>query len=270
MKIGIIALGLIGGSILKSLSDKDLEITVISQNKETLEKAKKCSKSVSSDINEVKNCDVIFVCTPINKTLETLDKLENVLSNDCIVTDVSSVKEFVMEKKRPYRFIGSHPMAGTEFSGFDASFKELFVGAKWVLTPDKDTKKEDIETLEKIIKLTGAKTIISEAKGHDLAVALISHMPMLLSQAIFKTATNSELALKLASSGFMDTTRLAMTNTTMAQDMMDYNKDNILEALDLLTNSINLLQSDNYLETISEIKSSRERMYSKEGKNLYE
>lgn len=268
MKIGIIALGLIGGSILKSLSDKNLALTVISQNEETLKKAKNYAKTVSNNIEDVKNCDIIFVCTPINKTIETLDKLENIVKKTCIVTDVSSVKEFVMKKKRPYKFIGSHPMAGTEFNGFDASFKELFINAKWVITPTKTTKKEDIEALENIIKLTGAKTIISDAKEHDFAVALISHMPMLLSQTIFKTAANNTLAMKLASSGFRDTTRLAMTNTTMAQDMMNYNKENIQKTLDLLTQSLNSLQSDNYLETISEIKSSREKMYSKDGKNI--
>lgn len=268
MEIGIIALGLIGGSILKSLSDKNLEITIVSQNEETLKKAKKYAKTVSNDIKDVKNCDIVFVCTPINKTIETLDKLEDIVKKTCIVTDVASVKEFVMEKKRPYRFIGSHPMAGTEFSGFDASFKELFIDAKWVITPSQETTKEDTKTLEDTIKLTGAKTILSDAKEHDLAVALMSHMPMLMSQAIFKTASNNNLALQLASSGFRDTTRLAMTNTTMAQDMMNYNKDNIQQALDLLANSINILQSGNYLETISEIKSSREKMYSKEGKNL--
>lgn len=268
MKIGIIALGLIGGSILKSLSEKDLDITVVSQNEETLKKAKEYAKTISKDIEEVKNCDIVFVCTPINKTIETLDELEKIVKKTCIVADVASVKEFVMKKKRPYKFIGSHPMAGTEFSGFDASFKELFTDAKWVITPSSETSAKDIETLENIIKLTGAKTIISNAKEHDLAVALISHMPMLLSQAIFKTAESNNLALKLASSGFRDTTRLAMTNTTMAQDMMYYNKDNIQEALDLLAQSINLLQADNYLETISEIKSSREKMYSKDGKNL--
>lgn len=268
MKIGIIALGLIGGSLLKSLSGKNIEITAISQNNETLDKAKEYAQIVSKDLNELKRCDIVFVCTPINKTIETLDKLENIVKKTCIVTDVASVKEFVMEKKRPYKFIGSHPMAGTEFSGFDASFKELFIDAKWVITPSQETTEEDIKTLEDTIKLTGAKTILSDAKKHDLAVALISHMPMLMSQAIFKTASNNNLALQLASSGFRDTTRLAMTNTTMAQDMMNYNKDNIQEALDLLANSINILQSGNYLEMISEIKSSREKMYSKEGKNL--
>ncbi len=268
MKIGIVALGLIGGSILKSLSNKNFEIIVVSQNKDTLEKAKTFVDKCTDKLEDTRDCDLVFVCTPINNTLETLDKLEKIVRSDCIVTDVASVKEFVMEKERPYKFVGSHPMAGTEFSGFDASFKELFKEAKWVLTPGDNASKEDIKKLSDIIELTGAKTIISNAKEHDKAVALISHMPMLISQALFDVASKNELAMKLASSGFRDMTRLAMSNTTMADDMLNFNKDEIDSAIQTLEESIQNLKNKNYLETIVKIKSSREKMYSKEGKNL--
>ncbi len=267
MKIGIIALGLIGGSILKNLSSHNLELIAISQNNGTLEKAKRYGAKTSNDLNELKDCKLVFVCTPINNTLETLDKLEPILNSECIVTDVASVKEFVMQKKRPYRFIGSHPMAGTEFSGFDASFKELFEEAKWAITPFEDSEEKDIETLKRIIELTGAKAIISNAKEHDKAVALISHMPMLISQAIYQTASDNELALKLAASGFRDMTRLAMSNPTMAKDMLEYNGREIENSLEELQKSITKLKCEKYYEMISEIKSSREKMYSKEGKN---
>ncbi len=269
MRIGIIALGLIGGSLLKALSqNKELEITAVSQNESTLNKAKKYAKRVSAKLEDLKDSELVFVCTPINNTLETLDKLEDIAGENCIVTDVSSVKTFVMKKKRPYKFIGSHPMAGTEFSGFDSSFKELFKGAKWVITPFEDSKETDINKLEGIITSTGAKTIITKAEEHDKAVALISHMPMLVSQALYKSATRNSLAMKLASSGFRDMTRLAMSNPTMANDMLTFNKEAVDEALESLDESLKLLDSNKYFEMISEIKSSREKMYSKEGKNL--
>ena len=169
---------------------------------------------------------------------------------DTIVLDCASVKEFVMEKKRPYKFIGSHPMAGTEFNGYNSSFKELFDGAKWVLTPSEGTDNTDIKKVSDIIGKTGADTVIMNAKEHDKAVALISHMPMLISQAIFKTAQNSESALLLASSGFRDMTRLAMSNPVMANDMMIYNGDNIEKCLEMLKESVNLLKSSKYFEII--------------------
>lgn len=266
MKIGIVGLGLIGGSILKALQGKH-ELYCVSKSPETIEKASKYSCLSSTDHSILKDCDLVFVATPINKTLETLDKLEDILSKDCIVTDTASVKTFVMEKERSYKFIGSHPMAGTENSGFDSSFKELFEGAKWVITPNLDTEKKDIETLKNIVTEMKAETVIANPFEHDEAVALISHMPMLVAQSIFKAAEKNELALKLASSGFRDMTRLAMSNLTMAQDMMKYNSLNINHALTKMIESLNLLDL-NYAALIPEIKEKREKMYSKDGKNI--
>lgn len=266
MKIGIVGLGLIGGSILKALKGK-YELYCVSKSPETIEKALQYTNNASKDYSILKSCNVVFVAIPISSTLETLDKLENIVSQDCIVTDTASVKMFVMEKQRPYKFIGSHPMAGTENSGFDSSFKELFEDAKWVITPNIDTEKNDIETLKNIIIEMKAKTIVANPFEHDEAVALISHMPMLVAQAIFKAAEKNELALKLASSGFRDMTRLAMSNLTMANDMMHYNSLNINHALTKMIESLTLLDS-NYAALIPEIKEKREKMYSKDSKNI--
>ncbi len=268
MKIGIISLGLIGGSLFKCLARTQHELYAVTRNKETIKKALKYTNNVSDDINILKDCEVVFVASPINKTLEILDELEEIVNLNCIVLDCASVKEFVMKKERPYKFIGSHPMAGTQFSGFDAAFKELFEGAKWVLTPNNATE-EDIEKASSIIKSTGAEIIIANAKEHDQAVALISHMPLLLAQALFNSAKDNKLALKLASSGFRDMTRLATSNLEMAQDMRNYNDKNIAKALDMLASSLNLLKNTKDSEIFTDIKSMRSSMYSKEGKNIF-
>lgn len=267
MKIGIVSLGLIGGSLFKKLSKTEHEIYAVTRNEETIKKAKKYSQNVSSDYEILKACQIVFVATPINKTLEVLDILESVVSNDCIVLDCASVKEFVMKKERSYKFIGSHPMAGTENSGFDSSFEELFEGAKWVLTPDDETCEDDIELAEDIIALTGADAILADAKEHDEAVALISHMPLLLAQSLFNSVKDNKLALKLASSGFRDMTRLAMSNLEMAEDMRTYNAENIVLALEKLASSINFLKNTKDLEIFTDIKNTRKSMYSIEGKN---
>lgn len=268
MKIGIISLGLIGGSLFKCLCRTEYEIYAVTRNEETITKAKKYTDNVSSDINILKDCDVVFVASPINKVIEVLDKLENVVRNDCIVLDCASVKEFVMNKQRSYKFIGSHPMAGTEFSGFDAGFRDLFIGAKWVITPSTNVEVNDIEKVQKIIHKTGAQCIISNAKEHDEAVALISHMPLLVAQAIFKTASDNELAMKLASSGFRDMTRLATSNLEMAKDMRDYNGENIHKSLKKLIEQIDVLENLQDNEQFSDIKEQRMNMYSVEGKNI--
>lgn len=267
MKIGIISLGLIGGSLLKALSGKGSEIYVVTRNPATLESAKNYTQNVSSDINLVKECEVVFVCSPMSKTLQILDELESIVSETTIVADVASLKEFVMKKERPYIFIGSHPMAGTENSGFDSSFDTLFNSAKWVVTPSAKAKKEDIEKIVSVIRQTGAHPLFADAKEHDKAAALISHMPMIISQALVKTAMPDSLAVKLASSGFRDTTRLALSNTEMAQDMVQMNSKNISEALIELVECAKNLLDDSYYTEINSIKRFRQNMYDSDGKN---
>lgn len=249
MKIGVVGLGLIGGCIFKDLKALKYDVVGISQSQK--------GENIYQDYSILKDCKVVFVCSAMNKTLEILDRLEEILPPETIVTDVCSLKTFVSKKERPYLFIPSHPMAGTENSGFENSFVGLFKGAKWVLTPVFGTS----EILLEIIKKLGAEPIITTPEKHDKAAALISHMPMLIAQAIFKTAEDNELALTIASSGFRDMTRLAMSNTEMANDMIMMNADNIQTSILELYKSIGDLTKSNYLEQINDIKSKRQQMF---------
>lgn len=267
LKIGIVGLGLIGGSIFKALCALKCDVYAVSKSNQTLSKAKKYSTNISKSLLHLRKCDVIFVCTPINKTMEILDKLDEILDPNTIVTDVCSLKNFIAKKKRKYKLIPSHPMAGTEFMGFDYSFESLFQGAKWVLTPSEGTEQIDIKKLTDIIEVLGSKTIFTTPKEHDEAVALISHMPMLVSQALFKTAQENSLALKLASSGFRDMTRLALSNEEMANDMISMNPENIQKAILKLYSSIGELLGNNYPSMAREIKKERQIMYI-DGKNI--
>ncbi len=249
MKIGIIGLGLIGGSIFKDLKKLGYDVVAVSNSQN--------GEGIYKDYDVLKTCGLVFVCSAMNKTLEILDKLEEILPPDTVVTDVCSLKRFVCTKKRPYKFIPSHPMAGTEHKGFENSFEGLFNGAKWVITPvfGKD------ETLIEIITQLGATPVITTPDKHDEAAALISHMPMVIAQAIFKTAQDNNLALEIAASGFRDMTRLAMSNTEMADDMVQMNSDNIQTAILKLYKSIGDLTNSNYLDQINEIKLNRQSMF---------
>ena len=111
MKVGIIGLGLIGGSIFKDLS-KSYEVVAVSQSQN--------GENIYKSYDVLKDCDIVFVCTAMNKILSVLDELETVLNSKTIVADVCSLKSFVSQKKRPYNFIPSHPMAGTENKGFES------------------------------------------------------------------------------------------------------------------------------------------------------
>ena len=152
-------------------------------------------------------------------------------------------------------------------SGFDASFAELFVQAKWILTPQ-NIENGYIEKLVSVIEQTGALPMFMTPDEHDKAAALISHMPMLVSQALVKTAKENANAIKIASSGFRDMTRLAMSNTTMANDMITLNRENIIAAYELLTKNLKELLGESYLDEIEAISEFRRKMYNKEGKNI--
>lgn len=251
MKIGIIGLGLIGGSLFKDLRKKyDVIAVSNSQNGENIYK--------SYDV--LKTCDIVFVCSAMNKTLKILDELENVLPETTVVTDVCSLKEFVSEKQRPYKFIPSHPMAGTENKGFESSLEGLFKGKKWVITLPKE-KLNDNGYLSEIIEYLGAKPVFTTPKEHDRAVALISHMPMVIAQGLMYAAKDNKLALEIASSGFRDMTRLALSNEEMACDMVSMNHENIEQAILKLYKSVGELTCGNYPEIISELKDIRKEMF---------
>lgn len=255
MKIGVVGLGLIGGSIFKDLRKLGYDVVGVSQSQS--------GENIYKDYTFLKDCTLVFVCSAMNKTLGVLDELENYLSSQTVVTDVCSLKGFVSQKKRPYIFIPSHPMAGTEHKGFENSFEGMFCGAKWVITPycHSEQSEESKALLEGIINKLGAEVVITTPQKHDEAVALISHMPMVIAQAIFKTAEENDLALKIASSGFRDMTRLAMSNTEMANDMVMMNSENIQNAILKLYKSVGELTNTNYSEQIENIRAKRMEMF---------
>lgn len=246
MKIGIIGLGLIGGSLFKDLTKK-YDVIAVSQSQN--------GDKIFKSYEVLKDRDLIFVCTPMNKTLAVLDELENYLSPDTVVTDVCSLKKFVSEKQRSYKFIPSHPMAGTEHKGFENSFEGLFKNAKWVITGEKN------DLLLEIITFVGATPIFTTAEKHDEAVAMISHMPMVIAQSLMLAAKKNPLALEIASSGFRDMTRLAMSNEEMANDMVTMNHKNIEQSILKLYKAIGELTNGDYPKTIAELKKIRSKMF---------
>lgn len=249
VKVGVIGLGLIGGSIFKDLKALGYDVAAVSQSQS--------GENIFKDYSVLKDCGIVFVCTAMNKTLAVLDELENFLSPETIVTDVCSLKGFVCKKPRPYRFVPSHPMAGTEHKGFENSFEGLFKGAKWVITPCFGNSSELVE----IIKELGAIPVITTPEKHDEAAAMISHMPMVLAQALFLAASENPLAMEIASSGFRDMTRLALSNEEMARDMVSMNSENIENSILKLYKAVGELTSGNYPELIAGIKTERAKMF---------
>ncbi len=257
MKISVIGLGLIGGSIFKDLKKLGYDCIGISQSQQGIE-------DVYSDYSYISDSDIVFVCKEMSKTVETLKAIEPYLNKKTIVTDVCSLKGFLTNESYSFNFIPSHPMAGTEFSGWNSAQEGLFEGAKWVITPLK--KDYHACELEEIITKLGAEVVYTTPEKHDRAVAMISHTPMVMAQALFKMCEGNELALKLASSGFRDMTRLALSSIDMANDMVSMNSENIQDCILKFYSTMGELIKD-YKTQIPQIKAEREKMY-KDGKNV--
>ncbi len=269
IKIGIIGLGLIGASILKKLYN-NCQYEIFCCSKSSFENALNYTKNSALNLEIVKGCDVVFVCSKISKTLEILEKLNSFLDKKTIVLDVSSIKKGLLNQKYNFNFVLSHPMAGSEKNGFEAGDVELFKGAKWLIDKKFSNESAKSEIIEKIIKDLGAIPFWIDMKDHDNFCAQISHLPTILSFLLFDLATNE--AKQIASSGFRDCTRLAMSESDMVLNMLNLNEENILNLFDKLQEKLIYLKNLSNSEKIKifkEIAANRQKMYDVNGKNIF-
>lgn len=247
-RIAIIGLGLIGGSIglaLKAAGLKDLEIAGTARTRETLLKAKKrgaIDRAEHTPADAVRGARLVIVAAPIMRTREIFEEIAPALSPGAVVTDVGSTKSDVMRWARDILprssfFVGGHPMAGKEQSGIDAADAGLFRDKPWVIVPSVDAPEAAVRTVVGLAQACGAVPRYMDAEEHDSYVAAVSHLPLVVSSALFSVIFDSqawpELAA-LASSGFRDTTRLASGSAEMAHDIMATNRENVLHWIDRL------------------------------------
>ncbi|MGH2330410.1 prephenate dehydrogenase [Thermoanaerobacter mathranii] len=257
-KAVIIGLGLIGGSLAKALKKyTDINIIAVDINRDNLRKA--LEEGVISygmtHLDFQVDTDVVFICTPVGKVVESVKNIIPYLKRGCIVTDVGSTKKVIMEEVQKFLpdeifFIGGHPMAGTEKAGYDNADADLFVNSNYLLTPS-DIVKEDILELfidEVIIKI-GAKPVIMDYNKHDAIVGVISHVPHIISAILTNFAYHKcSEAFKYAAGGFKDTTRVALSQTEIWKDIICTNKEIILDLLknykEVLSDFISYLEND--------------------------
>ncbi|MDJ0661523.1 MAG: prephenate/arogenate dehydrogenase [Crocosphaera sp.] len=241
MKIGIIGLGLIGGSLGLDLRNCGHIVYGVSRKETTCQKAieKGVVDDASININFLSTVDIIFICTPIGLISQTLQQLTSYLKPEVIITDVGSVKTPIVRECEIlwHNFVGGHPMAGTAEQGIEAAQTNLFKNAPYVVTPTEKTPKQSIKILEDLAKSLGSKIYTCSPEIHDQAVAWISHLPVMISASLIaacvaeKDKTILQLAQKLASSGFKDTSRVGGGNPELGVMMAQYNKTALLQAL---------------------------------------
>jgi arogenate dehydrogenase (NADP+) len=244
MQIGIIGLGLIGGSLGLDLRSQGHNVWGLSRNQSTCDRAKSIGAVDHAvlSLSEIKNLaqtEVIFICTPINAILDTIAAIAPALNSSTILTDVGSVKSAIIPKAQKLhpRFIGGHPMAGTAFSGIGAAENNLFQNRPCVITPDQNTDPDAAKILRSLWQSVGAIVYECNPEEHDRAVAWISHLPILISAGLIlacdreKDRAIVQLAQHLASSGFRDTSRVGGGNPELGSLIAKYNQVALLNSL---------------------------------------
>jgi arogenate dehydrogenase (NADP+) len=241
MNIGIVGLGLIGGSLALDLRSQHHTILGVSKRPDTCKQAiaRGVVDDASVDLKLMAAADVVFLCTPIHALVPTAMQLIPHLPPTTILTDVGSVKQPVIKAIAPLwqNFVGGHPMAGTAESGLDAAQFHLFVDRPYVLTPIDTTPPEAVSTLTEIVRSLQAQLYHCSPADHDAAVAWISHLPVMVSASLIAACEHEpnpdllDLAQKLASSGFRDTSRVGGGNPELGVMMAQYNQQALMRSL---------------------------------------
>jgi len=256
-KIALIGIGLIGSSLARVIKRQNLadQIAIATRSAETLKRAKELALGdfyTTDNAEAVKDADLVMISVPVGASNEVAHEIANNLKTGAIISDVGSTKVSVIRQMQPELptdvfFIPGHPIAGTEYSGPDAGFADLFVNRWCILTPLPNTNKQALEKLAAFWQACGSKVDQMNPEHHDLVLAMVSHLPHIIAFNIVGTAsdlekvTNSEV-IAYSASGFRDFTRLAASDPTMWRDICLNNKDAILEMLGRFTEDLASLQ----------------------------
>jgi prephenate dehydrogenase len=252
-KIGIIGLGLIGGSI--ALAAREIwpsSLVIAVDNKDVLETAMRLHAIdvAADDLIVLAEADLVILAAPVRQNLALLDELDEYLRQPAVITDTGSTKREIVNaaKTLPSRFtfIGGHPLGGAAASGLEHARPDLFKGRPWLFTPTTDSGGEPLEKLLAFAVALGALPRTLDVAAHDRLLAFLSHLPQLTASALMHVVGEAvgEEGLGLAGRGLVDTTRLASSPAEIWRDIAATNADEIGPALDTLIGLLEDLRAD--------------------------
>jgi prephenate dehydrogenase len=252
-QVSIIGLGLMGGSLAGALHDHCRIIVGVARRQETIDVAVKRGlvDHAALDLSAgVREADAVILATPVRTILSLIDRIGPLLKPDCLLMDLGSTKSPIVERMallpEHVQPLGGHPLCGREVSGIDAADPRLYRGKPFVLTPLSRTSVDAMAMGVALVEAVGANPMLLDAQRHDHLLALVSHLPYLVSCALVATARKSALADPLvwatAASGFRDTSRLASSNVTMMTDILLTNRQDVLAALDAYGAQLSVLK----------------------------
>ncbi len=256
-RVALIGIGLIGSSLSHAMRRRGLARTIVghAQTEKTRDTAMRhglVSEAYATAAEAASGADLVILCTPIGVCGSIAEQIAPALRPGAILTDVGSVKGAIVRDVGRFvpeevHFIPGHPIAGTEHSGPESGFAELFDGRWCVLTPPPGTDKAAIDRLSAFWRACGSQVEIMTAEHHDLVLAITSHVPHLIAYNIVNTArhlervTDSEV-IKFSAGGFRDFTRIAASDPVMWRDVFLNNKEAVLEMLGRFSEDLTALQ----------------------------
>lgn len=256
-KIGFIGLGLIGGSIAKTIQKKYPDTTLIAtaRHLETITEAYEAGTITNStllELSDFADCDYIFLCTPVQQNLLYLKQLKDIINPTCIITDVGSVKTDIHTAVKTLgmedHFIGGHPMCGSEKTGFSNATEYLLENAYYIITPTPAIADTKIQEFKAFIKSLGAIPMILHYEKHDFATAAISHLPHIIASSLVNLVAAlddpSETMRCIAAGGFKDLTRIASSSPVMWQNICLSNREQILKLVDSYMTALQDIRSN--------------------------
>ncbi len=237
--VAIVGVGLIGGSIGMALRQRHLADRVIGigRRQSSLRTARRVGAVTNTTVELAKGvaeAELVIVCTPVDRIAEDVRQAALYCPEGTLLTDVGSTKQAIVESldgqlPRGCRFLGGHPLAGSEKSGAAHSRADLFEGRVALLTPTRNTRAEDYDTLEAFWSQLGSVVIRMTPAEHDQVMALVSHLPHLAAAAL--VAVQQEPHFRLAGTGLLDTTRIAAGDPELWKQIFLQNRRNLLAAL---------------------------------------
>jgi prephenate dehydrogenase len=242
-RLSIVGLGLLGGSVAKAARAASLaqEIVGVGRNPKSLEPAlrERAVDRITTDLVEgVSGADMIVLATPVATLERQLPAVWQAASSHALLTDVGSTKAGIVKAaealaaSRPLSFVGSHPMAGSNLSGFSVARADLFNGATVILTPTERTPAEPIKRVTEFWEAMGGRVTLMDPVTHDRAVAAISHLPHLVVDALVAAVVDMDPRyLEVAARGFRDTTRIAASDPAVWREIFQQNREALGEAI---------------------------------------
>ncbi|MBI1300344.1 MAG: prephenate/arogenate dehydrogenase family protein [Alphaproteobacteria bacterium] len=256
-QITIIGMGLIGSSIARNIMKHNLAGTLVAAdiNQDVCDKVVELqiADKVTDNFREaVKDADMVILCVPVGAMGAAGKAIGPHLKDGCIVTDAGSVKESVAFALEPFisanvELVPAHPIAGTEFSGPESGFIELFQDRWCIITPLPNSSIRAVEKVTQLWEAFGSRVQIMDMKHHDMVLGITSHLPHLIAYTIVGTATELEddlqsEVIKFSAGGFRDFTRIAASNPTMWRDVFLHNKEAVLELLQRFSEDLTAMQ----------------------------